>query len=188
MNYIKIDDFYSEEELSLIWEELKFLTYSHKLDPPQKTGQQNPTMKKNDGIFLDSVYTDRNISNILKVNRKVFTKDVMKKYNDLSEMHENIFNCNSDTTLISYYENNGFYKSHKDNAVITALTWFFKEPRMFEGGDLIFSKSEEKIEVKNNTLIIFPSHMNHQVTSVKMDGKAFSGNGRYCMSQFLSIK
>jgi hypothetical protein len=35
MNYIRIDNFYSEEDVSLIWEELKFLTYSHKLNPPQ---------------------------------------------------------------------------------------------------------------------------------------------------------
>lgn len=187
-NYLRIDNFYDDNELSLIWEELKFLTYSHKLDPPIKTGQSVPMMKKNAGLFLDNVYSDRNISNILRVNRKIFSKDVMKKYNDLSEMHENIFNCNQDTTLISYYENAGFYKSHSDTAVVTALTWFFKEPRMFEGGDLVFTKSEEKIEVKNNTLIMFPSHFKHQVTAIKMDGEPFSGNGRYCMSQFISIK
>lgn len=189
MNYLRIDNFYDDNELALIWEELKFLTYSHKLNPPEKTGQTNPLMKKNRGLFLDDIYSDRNISNILKVNRKIFTKDVMKQYNDLSEMHENIFNCNQDSTLISYYENAGYYKSHSDTAVITALTWLFKEPKQFEGGDLIFTKFDEKIEVTNNTLIMFPSHFKHEVTAISMQGyEPFSGNGRYCMSQFINVK
>jgi predicted 2-oxoglutarate/Fe(II)-dependent dioxygenase YbiX len=112
----------------------------------------------------------------------------MKQYSDLSDMHEHIFNCNFDSTLISYYENSGYYKSHKDTAVVTALTWFFKEPKMFEGGDLIFTKTEEEIKVSNNTVIIFPSHFAHEVTAIKMDGEPFSGNVRYCMSQFISMK
>ena len=189
MNYIRIDDFYDEDELALIWEELKFLTYRHKLNPPLKTGQSKPMMKKNAGLFLDDLYSDRNISNILRVNRKIFSKDVMKKYNDLSEMHENIFNCNQDTTLISYYENEGFYKPHSDTAVVTALTWFFKEPKQFTGGDLVFSAFNKTIEIENNMLLVFPSVVKHEVTAVSMekDIPKFSRLGRYCMSQFMNI-
>jgi hypothetical protein len=187
--YLKIENFYNEIELSLIWDELKFLTHSNKLETPNNTGQLNPTMKHNNGLFLDTIYTERKFSNILKVNRKIFSVDNMKKYADLHFMNRIIFTLNSDTTLLSYYENSGYYKSHSDTAVITILTWLFKEPKQFEGGNLIFTDFDETIEIKNNTVIMFPSHAKHEVTSIKMESKdKFSGNGRYCISQFLSIK
>jgi hypothetical protein len=187
--YLKIDNFYNENELQLIWDELKFLTHSHKLELPNKTGQIDPTMKHNNGLFLDSVYAERRFSNILKVNRKVFSANIMKQYADLHFMNTVIFNLNSDATLLSYYENAGYYKSHSDTAVITILTWLFKEPKQFEGGNLIFTDFKEEINIKNNTVIMFPSHTKHEVTAIKMESKnKFSGNGRYCISQFMSIK
>jgi hypothetical protein len=187
--YLKIKNFYTEEEEQLIWEELKFLTYKNKLEPPQKTGQINPMMKKNNGLFLDNVYTNREYSNILNVNRKTFSAKVMKAYSDLHFLCENINIINFDTTLVSYYENSGYYKSHSDIACITSLTWFFKEPKQFSGGDLIFSLFNEKIEIENNMFIMFPSVIKHEVTDISMDQSVpkFAGYGRYCISQFMNI-
>jgi Rps23 Pro-64 3,4-dihydroxylase Tpa1-like proline 4-hydroxylase len=187
--YLKIKNYYTEKENELIWEELKFLTHKSKLEPPQKTGQNNPIMKKNEGVFLDNVYTDRHYSNILNINRKTFSSCIMKEYSNLHFLHEIVNNINSDTTLLSYYENKGYYKPHSDKACITALTWFYKEPKQFTGGDLIFSSFNEKIEIENNMFIMFPSIIKHEVTDIVMDKSLsdFSGNGRYCISQFMNI-
>lgn len=187
--YLLIRNFYDEEELRGIWEELKFFTYKNKLLSPSKTGQTNPLAKKNSGLFLDQVFSDRRYSNILRANRKLFTSQIMKIYADLHFTYENIMQANFDTTLISYYEDTSYYKPHHDQAAITALTWFFKEPKAFTGGDLIFTKFNETIEIENNMLLIFPSVVTHEVTPVQMgsNNTKFSGLGRYCMSQFLNI-
>jgi hypothetical protein len=188
--YLLIRDFYTDEEQALIWQELDFLTHKHKLQPPQNTGQGNPMMKKNKGIFLDNIYADRSMSNILKVNRKVFSAPVFKAFADLS-LHNRCINVvNADTTLLSYYEATDHYKPHADTAVITALSWHFREPRHFEGGDLVFSDLNETILVENNMLIVFPSCLRHSVTQVEMyeGAELWKGLGRYCLSSFMNIK
>lgn len=188
--YLLIRNFYTKDEQALIWQELDFLTHRHKLQPPQATGQINPMMKKNRGVFLDSVYADRSMSNILKVNRKVFSAPVFKAFADLC-LHNRCINAvNADTTLLSYYEASDHYKPHSDTAVVTALSWHFREPRCFTGGDLVFPDLDETIPVENNTLIVFPSCLRHGVTQVKMDDgvEAWKGHGRYCLSSFMSIK
>jgi hypothetical protein len=188
--YLKIRNYYTEEELKLIWRELDFLTDKNKLYPPQKTGQQKINMKHNHGVFIDEVYCDRSFSNILKVNRKTFSADIFKLYGSLHEMYENIYMINNDSTLLSYYENNGYYKSHNDVASITALQWIFKEPKKFTGGNLIFTKYNETVEIENNMMVMFPSFVKHEVTEVKMDTQycGYKGNGRYCLSQFMNIQ
>jgi hypothetical protein len=188
--YLKIRNYYTEKELELIWQELDFLTNKEKLQTPDKTGQQKVGMKHNHGVFLDDVYCNRNYSNILKVNRKTFSADVYKLYSGLHDMYENIYMVNHDTTLLSYYENQGFYKSHSDVATITSLQWIFKEPKKFTGGNLTFTKYNETIEIENNMMIMFPSFIKHEVTAVEMraDYCGYKGNGRYCLSQFMNIQ
>lgn len=188
--YLKIRNYYSPEELQLIWQELDFLTHPQKLQPPPKTGQTNPNMKHNHGIFFDELYQNRVFSNILKVNRKTFTAEIFKLYAGLHEMYENVFLINQDSTLLSYYENNGYYKSHSDTASITSLQWFFKEPKKFKGGDLVLTKYNEVIPVENNMMVMFPSFLKHEVTAIEMDAEycGYKGYGRYCLSQFMNIQ
>jgi len=188
--HVVIDDFYDDNELNMIWKELDFLCQPLKLNPPAQTGQPDNMMKQNKGLFIDEVYTDRRFSNILSVNRKLFRLPVMQAFADTHYLNGNIFNCNSDHTLISYYESSDYYKAHSDLAVITAVTYFFREPKRFEGGNITFTEFDTTYEVKNNMVIMFPSILKHQVSPIVMpkDTPKFSGFGRYCMSQFLSIK
>ena len=184
--HIIVDDLYNENELSMIWEELNFICRPNKMDLPSKSESAfdgDEILKKNKLIWVDQIYTNRKYSNILDLNRKTFTT--------ISHDHwlfKN-FNASQDTTLISYYENENYYKKHVDSAILTCLTWFYKEPKRFEGGDVIFSiENKEKIvKIKNNKCVIFPSMIHHAVINVKM-GEKYTGNlnGRICMTQFLT--
>ena len=189
--YLKIENLYTEEELELIGDELIFLNHKCKLEDPEDTGSAKDSsdnlLKENKGLFLDDLYKRREISNILSVNRKIFNKEYLEAYASLSFGYKSILECNVDTTLISYYENGGYYKPHKDDAVHTVLTWFFETPKMFEGGDLFFPEYNEKIEIQQNMAIIFPSFVLHSVDEVKMDENLNRGFGRHCMSQFLKV-
>lgn len=190
--YIILEDTYSDDELRLIWEELNFICYPHKLKPPQETGSakssnENKILKRNNAIWIDTLYEDRNLSNILKINRKLFLnfEDIILSHSSWFFKH---FETNFDTTLISYYEKNDYYEPHKDSSVITCLTWFYKEPKKFEGGDLYFTDYNIEHKIKNNSTLIFPSKIRHAVSTIKMNEENMNKKqGRFCMTQFMHI-
>jgi Rps23 Pro-64 3,4-dihydroxylase Tpa1-like proline 4-hydroxylase len=191
--YIRIYDFYTDEELELIWKEFNFILNYDTLKGPEitATAKDNDNgffLKNNLGIFLDSFYSDRESSNILRVNRKIF-KTIKGISDESNNWFLKNFDSNYDSTLISYYDNSYYYHKHRDASSGTCLTWFYKEPKSFEGGNLLFEDYGIEIEIKNNSLIFFPSIIPHAVSEVIMDEKYFGKfMGRICMSQFLNLK
>ena len=188
--FLEIENMYDENQLKLIWQELEFLNQSDKFESPEETGsaqKEGESLKKNNGLFLDNLYKTRNISNILTANKNLFAPHILKEFSSLCFLYENIKHTNEDTTLISYYDNGGYYKPHQDHAVYTAVTWFFKEPKKFNGGDFYFTDYDLKIEVKNNKTVLFPSVVNHSVDEILMNTNSCPGYGRYVMVQLLHI-
>jgi hypothetical protein len=186
-----VENFYSEEELQLIWRELEFLNNKNKFLPGHLTNSDvsiEGKIKSNVGLFLDSTYLNRNISDILTLNRKIFDPDLVCPLIELNPIFRHIEKCNIDSTLLSYYENDDSYFQHCDSAPLTALTFFFKEPKSFLGGDLLIPEFNLKIVPKNNMLVIFPGCYMHEVTKVTMEKNSPNGNGRYSMTQFLNYK
>lgn len=184
--YIIIDNTYTEEELKLIFLELDYWTLSNYLMDPKDTGTarwNDGTPKKvNKGTFLDDVYRDRKHSNVLNLNRKIYQIQLDQP----SVLNSFLKTSNKDSTLISYYENENHYKAHLDDSVITTLTYLYKQPKAFEGGNLILTDYGYQFEPWfNRTYIIFGA-VKHEVTEVKMKledcGK---GLGRYCISNFV---
>jgi hypothetical protein len=191
--HLIVDDLYDEDELKLVWQELEFLNHLDKWKKPEETGAaviSEDILKNSLGLFLDGdnpIYSHRNISNILKVNRKILSEDVLGTYSKLSFGYQSALISNHDTTLINYYEDSHYYKRHYDRSIVTSLTWFYKEPKSFFGGDLIFSDFDRyTVTVKNNRAILFPSFIFHEVEEICMPENK-PGYGRYCMSQFFMI-
>ena len=190
---ILIDNYYNDDELKLIWQELEFLNYSHKLLPPSSTGAANDNdttlLKNNSGLFLDTIWNNqRQLSNILSVNRKLFENDMEILRQSPSWFYRTLV-CTEDNSLLSYYEDGDYYQEHRDNAAVTVLSWFFKEPKCFSGGDLRLNLLGEihEITVKNNRTLIFPGAIPHSVTPVSMsEENKNQGLGRYCLTQFLA--
>lgn len=191
---IVIDKLYTADESERIWQELCFLNnHPSKLKNPEDTGSawvteddQKKFLKKNKAISLDMTYRDRGMSSILAENRKIFNReltDQLIKYHDFFRYMQHI---NSDATLVSYYENSDFYLPHHDDATITAITWFYKNPKMFTGGDIIF-ENEVNIECISNRCVIFPSLFLHEVTKINMEPNLEKNCGRFTISQFLSF-
>lgn len=188
--YLHIKNFYTEEELDLIWAELEFLQSNpetfkseHTFGATDKDGK---LLKKNSGIFLEDLYNHpfRKSSNILNCNRKLFFQFSEIKTNNWFFKNLNI---DKDTTLVSYYENSDYYHPHTDRTVATACTWFFKEPKKFKGGDFCFPEFDITIPLENNSLVVFPGNVLHAVTQLEMEENS-PGYGRYCMSQFLNCR
>lgn len=191
---ITIEQTFDEKELKLIWQEISFLYYGEKFFPPDETGSAYDTLdgkkiykKHNSGVFIADLYKDLKFSNIHKCNRKIIeNKDEIYK-KESSWFFKNIY-FNEDNTLISYYENEDYYGSHTDNAFLTCLTWFFKQPKKFEGGNLTFTDYKVTIEINNNCSVIFPSFITHEVSKISMKPEDLNAlNGRICMTQFLGL-
>lgn len=177
-----IHNYYNNKEQSLIWEELEFLNKPGKLLSREKTADPLSSENKR-GIFLDDLYSRREISNILRLNRKIFNLSEALKYNEYCKYIEF---SNIDYTMISYYEDKSFYLSHHDKATVSSVTTFWKMPKMFDGGDLKFTESNYIPKMNHNTMIIFPSYVKHEVTPVVM--KDNDGiHGRYTINQFFTI-
>ena len=60
------------------------------------------------------------------------------------------------------------------------LLWIFKEPKPFTGGDLIFTDYDYTVECKNNSGIIFPGPIKHEVPPIE-------GDGRYTITLFTGL-
>ena len=196
--HIIIDNFYTPEELKDVWLELDFLTHPSKLLTPDLSGsafvmddQGNKVFKKkNKALFLDALYTYRDISNILRHNQKTWEDKFTQKCADANYLFNYLRTCNSDTTLVSYYEEGDNYAAHSDVGAITKLIWLYKEPKQFQGGELSFADFNHTIELKNNRMLMFPACVHHAVSAIKMNEgyTPFGGNGRYVITNFASFK
>ena len=178
-----IDEFYNSDEVDLIMHELNFLT-PNKLLPPEESGSAHSDgrmLKKNQGIFLDDLYTEREVSNILKVNRKAFSNEVLNLLTETHPIFESYQYANKDCTLVSHYRDDNYYEAHRDSSVFTTLSWFFNKPKPFEGGDLVLPDYNITIECKFNRIVFMYGSTLHEVTKIK-------GDGRYCISNFVNYQ
>lgn len=177
-----IKDIYDEKEEELIWQELEFLNQPGKMHPSNLTGDPGGINKV--GMFLDDLYNFREVSNILTANRKIF--DIVNLFSD-NPFSKYLGGCNHDRTMVSYYENDSYYKPHRDRYTLSAITLFFKRPKKFSGGELHFDEYNYTPELNHNDMIIFPSCETHSVSKIIMDSKG-EGMGRYTINQFYSFK
>jgi len=188
-HYIVVENLWTDEERKEMFDEMLFLENKALFKPPEETGgavyEDGTNRKRNTGIFIDEVFQSREYSDILKHNRKVFSLFDNKKVKE--SWYYDGLNFNADSTLVSYYEDACYYDSHRDMNVVTAVSWFFKEPKKFKGGEISFPEHNLTFEVTNDLTILFPANVNHSVSEISIDdeykGKQY---GRFCMSQFMN--
>jgi hypothetical protein len=191
-----IDDFYTDSSCEKIWQELEFLNNDPiKFKSPEETGSafsivnnEQVYSKQNVGIFLDSVYSKRETSNILTENRKIFSNKLVDELVNHHIIFRYLRTSNIDTTVIQYYENSCYYKEHIDHCAITAVCWFYKLPKLFTGGELTFENGLS-IDCLYNRIVVFPSVLAHSVEQVFVDTKLIGKNfGRYSITQLIGVR
>ena len=183
-----VHDFYTSEEEKLIWQELNYLDLPNKplleLFETEDGGSINRSR-----VFLDSLYRYRNFSKILEINRKIFSTEFtdLIKSNPFSNY---LLHSNFDNTLLSYYKNKSSYPEHGDESIISTITTFWRNPKKFIGGDLVFTNHHFYTpKMNHNSLILFPSFIKHAVSETIIDDEnEIAGNSRYSISSFYAIK
>ena len=174
--HLTIKNFYNDDELKLIWEELTFLTKPDKLVGTKEYG--------------GDVYPKRfrPISNILTVNRKIFDSEIIDAFSGVHESLSISKSANYDVTKVRYYHDGDDYRPHVDAQMqFLAFTYFYKEPKKFEGGELYFPDHDYQFSCDNNSIIMFPGWVRHGVKKVTInDSDYFDGYGRYSITSFFS--
>lgn len=191
-SYALIENIYSDDQLKYIWKEAEFLCDKRKLQSPKDTGQtgvkpDGTKMKSNGGIFLEDFYRNSNNSNYMNCFKEFIRSNTLNYLMDQDYSFRVFSNLDECGNLFNYYEDKDYYLPHRDKSIMTCVFWFFKEPKMFVGGDLFFPEIDKTIEIKNNSMIIFPSYAFHEVTEITMNDNAEPNNcnGRFSISSFM---
>ena len=191
--HLIVDNFYDDQELELIWEELKFYTKPGKLLKAKEFGGVVDKTNSH-ALALDAIYKSENgvnfrsISNILTVNRKLFDSGILDVFSEIHECCWIATTTNFDITKVRYYHNGESYEPHTDKAFqFLAFTYFYKEPKKFTGGELFFPRHNYELTCENNSIIIFPGWVKHGVKEVKIeDSNYYDGWGRYAITSFFT--
>lgn len=184
LEYLVIDNLYTDEELLTMYKEIIALA-PHAKGPEDNSARYGNGVPKRKGssIFLDDYYSsNRDASDILKINRKLFCNDILYKAAKLNAFYEHLGKSSLDNTLINYYGDGGGYDSHNDYAVITAVTML--QIGEVQGGDFVFPDYNEVIKFKPNRTVIFPSCVNHLADTIV----APEGSYRVTMVQFITYE
>lgn len=181
--YAQIDDMYTEQEIQSIEKELLFLeTLKQSPEMTNSASKNGVSLKTGHGIFLDDVYTNRNFSSILKINRKLFDPKITEGLAKQNCFYEHLAVSDYDSTLINFYGPTDNYNAHRDTSIFTAVT-FFKIGN-FSGGELSFVDYGVTIEPVVGRTVIFSGCTKHQAEPVV----AKEGNYRVTMAQFIEYK
>ena len=189
--HLVLKDFYNEEELELIWEELKFYTKPGKLLEAKDFGGVVDKTNSH-ALALDSVYSKkyRNLSNILTVNRKLFDREILKAFAQIHDCCWIATESNWDITKVRYYHDGEYYEPHADKPFqFLAFSYFYKEPKKFSGGEVYFPDYNYEYSCDNNSMIILPGWVKHGVKEVSIkQSDYYDGWGRYCISSFFGCQ
>jgi len=190
--FLVIDNWYDKETEKSIWSELDFLSTKNKQD--QLRAENTIVARNEDGTskgksyrwYLGRIYTEegKTYSTIMQKTDLFRTPKFHEIMQHMTPQCRSFFGSDYDTTIISYYENNDYYKPHYDKFQWTSLIWFYREPKKFKGGDLKFTEPDYKINVKHNRMLMFPCYYLHEVLPIKTKKLKEMGDGRYTITHF----
>ena len=195
--YILADDVLDEKFLPLLWDELNFL--SRDLDTLEAADGASGSasrlnekgekeyLKNNKCLFVDSFYTDHKKSSVLKVGHNaIFNEEFLTQVVPFHPWFRYMFQSCTFSTLLSYYDHGTYYEPHQDTSVLSALLWFYKEPKKFSGGEFEI-EGTDTIECVNNRMVLIPGTALHEVKTVELEEKDRDSRlGRYTITLFIS--
>ncbi|AOV60169.1 2OG-Fe(II) oxygenase superfamily domain containing protein [Synechococcus phage S-CAM9] len=190
------DNFLTNEELTPIIKETNVLLKqlrSGKYSAPARE-PDGTSKKQNKALAYQSYYSDsyKFSPTVQTLNRKIFNENLYAEFDSLilRGLQRSI---DWAANMISYYEDDDYYKPHYDGCLITGLYWFDIKPRKFSGGEFCLYKEidadklTEPLIIKplHNRFIAFPSCLYHAVKPVILDKQwKNQGHGRIAVSTF----
>jgi hypothetical protein len=184
LEYIVIDNLYTDSELNAIKKELNELI--PRLKPVETVEsayiENKKYIKDCLSMWLDDVYIwDRSRSSILNISRKIFNnKEITAFCTKVNAFFGHIEQSNVDFTLLNMYKSGEKYLPHIDSSMISIIT-LFELGKVLEGG-IKFTDYDEHISFKDNRAIIFPGCVRHETEPIKLENSSY----RASLVQFLN--
>lgn len=180
-------NFFDDKQLDKIWQELKFLSTESKLFPAGVHHGNGSTESR--ALCLEEAYRISEISNILQIYKSILNDEVIRSAIKQWASYFRLAFIEEVITKVRYYYNGDKYGPHTDfRQDFLLFTYFHTEPKRFKGGEIYFPEYNYTFNCDNNSLIILPGYIQHEVKEVSIDNDDYwNCNGRYCISQFLSI-
>jgi Rps23 Pro-64 3,4-dihydroxylase Tpa1-like proline 4-hydroxylase len=189
--FLVIDDWYTPNEEKAVWKELDFFSATPKdqIDRAENTivarDPDGTSLSNAYRFYIEDFYNKREISPIINCMYKQRTPEFHKIIGECMPYARSFHSSNSDSSLLSYYEENDHYKPHHDTFAWTCLIWMVKEPRLFNGGDFKLNEPDIEVKLKNNRMVMFPCCYLHSVSPVKFHTQPKEiGYGRYTITHF----
>jgi Rps23 Pro-64 3,4-dihydroxylase Tpa1-like proline 4-hydroxylase len=140
-------------------------------------------------VLLEKFYADKELSVILKIFKKTLNSDLIRDIVQRIQTFIKLQYINSVFTKVRYYHDGEGYGPHTDVELdFLTFSYFHTHPRKFTGGDLYCPDYNYTIDCSDNTFVLFPFYIKHEVLPVTIPNDEYwNGNGRYCVSQFLNL-
>ncbi len=189
--FVVFDNWYTPNEEKNIWKELDWYSSQDNVERAENTyvaTYADGTPKSKASRFhIQEFFKPEGAkrSHVLNYMYKQRTEEFHDIVRQIQPYSRSFFATNSDSTLIHYYEDSEYYDAHHDNYAWSMCIWFVKEPKLLNGGDFEFTDSKQKVKLKHNRAIFFPSMFEHRVTPVKLKTEPEEvGYGRYSITHF----
>ena len=137
--FVVVDNWYTPNEEKAVWKELDFFSATPKvqIDRAENTivarNSDGSSKSKAYRFYIESFYQKRELSPILNCMYKQRTPEFRNIISECMPYARSFLSSNSDSSLLSYYEENDHYESHHDTFLWTCLIWMVREPRLFNG-------------------------------------------------------
>jgi Rps23 Pro-64 3,4-dihydroxylase Tpa1-like proline 4-hydroxylase len=190
--FVVIDNWFTPNEQKAVWKELDFFSAT----PKEQIARAENTIVARDPdgtaksnayrFYIENFYKQREVSPIINCMYKQQSPEFHKIIEDNCMPYARSFlSSNTDSSLLSYYEENDHYKPHHDTFAWTCLIWMVREPRLFNGGDFKLNEPDIEVKLKNNRAVFFPCCYLHSVSPVKFHTQPKEiGYGRYTITHF----
>ena len=181
--FLFIEDFLNPEELQIIE---NTIIHKHNLFKDSEIVKEHKT------VVDESLRSSKSVSPIhFPETEQLIQQKIENQLPTIfSHLEVEAFQHSKIEMQLSRYQDGDFFKLHQDRKIgnttedrlITFVYYFYKEPKCFEGGDLYlydtspdggqYRMSFTLFEPKRNSIIFFPSHIYHRVSTVTSSSKS----------------
>ena len=190
LKYFTIKNIYSPKEEDIF---LKFFSsIKNQLLSPEGSGTattEGVALKENKAVYCNELPSYPKIIGDIEKKLSIYAD----KFFELTEKKENDMysllptHINQVNSLISYYnKDNNNYKPHRDGSIFTFLAWYNEGETNFSGGEFCLPEYNITIKCVNNTGVLFPGRVLHEVKPVKILDPS-KNKGRITISTFLAL-
>lgn len=192
--FLVIDNFLDNNQKINIWKEIDFYIDNGLVIPSTMYqdgsgfDENNNSKANRHSLFLANALINYRVnskiyqairSNFLHTNVSArFPQSTLLKYLPIT---------NYDSTLLSFYQNGDYYKSHFDYGIISCILYLIPNNE-YSGGDIVFTDFNVTHKPLDNQMIVFPSCLNHEVTKIQTFDSNDKDYKRLSITTFLSIE